>query len=221
MKKVSVIIVAAGEGRRFGCLKQFERIKDKPVLDLCLERFDAHKRISEIVLVIKDDSIKEKYLRAYRKVMAVARGGGKRQDSVYSGIQLINPENAEITLVHDGVRPLINEALVNRVIEAAETYRAAIPVLPVEDTIKIVDGEKVSKTLDRETLFKVQTPQGFDFSLLKRVLEKAKEKNHYATDEAALIEWAGQDVYVVPGDPQNIKITSPPDLKTAEVLLEY
>ncbi len=220
MKKVTVIIVAAGEGRRFGCLKQFERLKDKTVLDLCLEQFETHERISEIIVVVKDESIKDQYLKAYRKVVAVARGGEKRQDSVYSGIQLLDPAKAEIILVHDGVRPLVDEVLIRRVIEATEIYDAAIPVLPVEDTVKIIDGNKVSQTLERSRIFKVQTPQGFDFNLLKTVLEKAKEKNHYTTDEAALVEWAGHDVHIVPGDSRNIKITSPLDLKLAELLLE-
>ncbi len=219
MKKVTVIIVAAGEGRRFGFAKQFALLKGKPVLDRCLDKFEAHKRVEEIVLVLKDDSEKEKYLKRYGKIIAVARGGERRQDSVLSGFRRIDPEKAAIVLVHDGVRSLVSEDLIDRVIEATQEKGAVVPAVPVKDTIKLVEGKEVSQTLDREKLFKVQTPQGFFHHTLKTALDKAQEDSFYGTDEASLVERTGEKVCVVQGDPKNIKITTPDDLRIAEVLL--
>jgi len=220
MSEVTAIIVAAGEGRRFGFSKQFALLGGKPVLDRCLEMFEAHKKVEAIVLVLKDVSLKKEYLKRYRKIVAVAKGGKRRQDSVFSGFRQIDPEKAEIVLVHDGVRSLVSEDLIDRVIEAAREAGAAIPAIPVEDTIKLVEGDEVSRTLDREKLFRVQTPQGFSYLILKAALDKAKEENFYGTDEASLAERIGKKVVVVQGDHKNIKITTLEDLKIAEAFLE-
>ncbi len=220
MSEVTVIIVAAGEGRRFGFSKQFALLGEKPVLDRCLEIFETHKKVAAIVLVLKDVSLKKEYLKRYRKIVAVAKGGKRRQDSVLSGFHQIDPEKAEIVLVHDGVRSLVSEDLIDRVIEAAREAGAAVPAIPVEDTIKLVEGDEVSRTLDREKLFRVQTPQGFSYLILKAALDKAKEENFYGTDEASLAERIGKKVVVVQGDHKNIKITSLEDLKIAEAFLE-
>ncbi len=220
MSEVTAIIVAAGEGRRFGFSKQFALLGGKSVLDRCLEMFEAHKKVEAIVLVLKDANLKKEYLKRYRKIVAVAKGGKRRQDSVFSGFHQIDPEKAEIILVHDGVRSLVSEDLIDRVIEAAREAGAAVPAIPVEDTIKLVEGDEVSRTLDREKLFRVQTPQGFSYRILKAALDKAKEENFYGTDEASLAERIGKKVVVVQGDHKNIKITALEDLKIAEAFLE-
>lgn len=220
MSEVTAIIVAAGEGRRFGFSKQFALLGGKSVLDRCLEMFEAHKKVEAIVLVLKDISLKKEYLKRYRKIVAVAQGGKRRQDSVFSGFRQIDPEKAEIVLVHDGVRSLVSEDLIDRVIEAAREAGAAVPAIPVEDTIKLVEEDEVSRTLDREKLFRVQTPQGFSYRILKAALDKAKEENFHGTDEASLAERIGKKVVVVQGDHKNIKITTPEDLKIAEAFLE-
>ncbi len=220
MSEVTVIIVAAGEGRRFGFSKQFALLGGKSVLDRCLEMFEAHKKVEAIVLVLKDVGLKKEYLKRYRKIVAVAKGGKRRQDSVFSGFRQIDPEKAEIVLVHDGVRSLVSEDLIDRVIEATREAGAAVPAIPVEDTIKLVEGGEVSRTLDREKLFRVQTPQGFSYPILKAALDKAREENFYGTDEASLAERIGKKVFVVQGDPKNIKITTPEDLRIAEVFIE-
>jgi len=220
MSEVTAIIVAAGEGRRFGFSKQFALLGGKSVLDRCLEMFEAHKKVEAIVLVLKDVSLKKEYLKRYRKIVAVAKGGKRRQDSVFSGFRQIDPEKAEIVLVHDGVRSLVSEDLIDRVIEAAREAGAAVPAIPVEDTIKLVEGDEVSRTVDREKLFRVQTPQGFSYLILKAALDKAKEENFYGTDEASLAERIGKKVVVVQGDHKNIKITTLGDLKIAEAFLE-
>ena len=220
MSEVTSIIVAAGEGRRFGFSKQFALLGGKPVLDRCLEIFEAHKKVAAIVLVLKDVGLKKEYLKRYRKIVAVAKGGKKRQDSVLSGFRQVDPEKAEIVLVHDGVRSFVSEDLIDRVIEATRKAGAAVPAIPVEDTIKLVEGDEVSRTLAREQLVKVQTPQGFSYPILKAALDKAKEENFYGTDEASLAERIEKKVVVVQGDPKNIKITTPEDLKIAEAFLE-
>ena len=220
MSEVYAIIVAAGEGKRFGFSKQFALLRGKSVLDRCLEKFEAHKKVKAIVLVLKDETQKEKYLKRYRKIAVVTSGGKRRQDSVLSGFRQIDPEKAEIILVHDGVRSLVSEDLIDRVIEATLERGAAVPVIPVEDTIKLVEGKEVSRTLNRTKLFRVQTPQGFFYTILKTALEKAREENFYGTDEASLVERIGKKVSIVQGDLKNIKITTPEDLRIAEALLE-
>lgn len=220
MRRVTTIIVAAGEGRRFGSVKQFALIKGKCVLDWSLEKFEAHEKVSEIILVLRDDREKGKYLNRYRKLTSVVRGGKKRQDSVITGFSEVNPEKTDIVLVHDGVRPLVGEDLITRVIEATEEAGVAIPALPVEDTIKQVEGEKVSRTLERSKLRRIQTPQGFFYSILEEALNKAREDNFYGTDEASLVERIGKKVFIVGGDSRNIKITDQEDLRIAEALLE-
>jgi 2-C-methyl-D-erythritol 4-phosphate cytidylyltransferase len=114
---------------------------------------------------------------------------------------------------------LVSEDLIDRVIEAAREAGAAVPAIPVEDTIKLVEGDEVSRTLDRERLFRVQTPQGFSYPVLKAALDKATEESFYGTDEASLVERIGRKVFVVQGDPKNIKITTPEDLRIAEAFL--
>lgn len=220
MKNVSAIIVAAGEGRRFGSPKQFSILKGKPILDWSLETFNIHKEVNEIILVLADLSQKERFFARYNKVVAVVRGGKERQDSVLRGFNRIAPDKTEIVLIHDGARPLVGEDLISRVIEGARARQAVVPGLFLEDTVKEVVGGEVLRTIERARLFRAQTPQGFSYSLLKMSLQRAFEENYYGTDEAALVERTGKKVFVVPGNSRNIKITTPADLKIAEALLE-
>jgi len=220
MERVSAIIVAAGRGERFGSPKQLSLLKGKTVLDWSLEKFESHEAVDEIVLVLKEEQEKEKILGHYKKILAVVKGGKERQDSVLNGFKMIDPEKTGIVLVHDGVRPLVSIALISRIIEAAFKKGAAIPALPLEDTVKEVTGKEILRTLERQELCRVQTPQGFSYSLLKKALNKAQEEGYYGTDEASLVERTGEKVYVVPGDPVNIKITVPEDLKVAEAFLD-
>ncbi len=219
MKRVTAIIVAAGEGRRFGFSKQFALLREKPVLDWCLERFEGHEQVKEIVLVLREATQKEKFIRQYGKIVAVAEGGEKRQDSVLAGFSEIDPEKAGFILVHDGVRPLVERDLISRVINATLEHGAAVPVVPAEDTIKLIEGKQVTQTVDRSHLFRAQTPQGFSYTVIKEALHNAKETGFYGTDDASLVERIGKKVSVVQGDPKNIKITTPLDLRLAEALL--
>jgi len=219
MKRVSVIVVAAGEGKRFGGTKPYALLKGKPILEWSLDAFETHEAVDEVVLVLKDDSRKKDYSGRFTKIVAVARGGEKRQDSVLSGFRQIDPTKAEIVLVHDGVRPLVSSELIGRIIEAVQEKGAVVPVIPLKDTVKRVDGQEVKQTLEREKLFRVQTPQGFYYSVLKAAFDQAGKEDFYGTDEAVLVEKTGTKVYVVEGDPRNIKITTPEDIKIAEAFL--
>lgn len=220
MKRVSVIMVAAGEGRRFGLPKQFAQLKEKSVLDWALDAFEAHQDVTEVILVLNDESKKKDYAERYRKIVSCVTGGKRRQDSVISGFRKIDPEKAGIVLVHDGVRPLVSQELIGRVIEAAREKGAVVPAIPLEDTVKLVDGQEVEQTLERERIFRCQTPQGFFYSTLKEALAKAGDDDFFATDETTLVERIGKRVWIVQGDAGNIKITTPEDLKIAEAILE-
>lgn len=220
MNKVTAIVVAAGEGQRFGAPKQFAPLKGKSVLEWCLECFNNHVQVADIVLVLRSDIEKEEYIRRFHKITAVVTGGEHRQDSVMAGFNQIDPQKTSVVLIHDGVRPLVDHALLSRVIAATRENGAAVPVLAIEDTVKAVEGDKVLRTVDREQLRRVQTPQGFSCAILKAALDQAREDNTYNTDEAALVERIGQEIVIVEGDPKNIKITTPEDIRIAEVYLE-
>ncbi len=220
MSIASTIIVAAGEGRRFGGPKQFSLLRGKPVLDWALEKFETHEKVSEIILVLREKKGEERYLNRYKKLTAVVQGGDRRQESVLAGFNQIEPEKNKIVLIHDAVRPLVEKDLISRVIGGAEKHGAVIPAVPLEDTIKLVEEEKVVDTLERAKIYRVQTPQGFLYPLLEEALNKAKEDGFYGTDEASLVERIGREVLIVEGDDRNIKITSQEDLKIAEALLE-
>jgi 2-C-methyl-D-erythritol 4-phosphate cytidylyltransferase len=220
MKRVTAIIVAAGEGRRFGSPKQFARLRGRSVLDWSLAVFDRHPRITDIILVLTDEALGKKYMGAHEKLRSVVRGGAQRQDSVFRGFSELDPRRAEIVLIHDGARPLVSNALIRRVIRETEKHGACVPGVPLEDTVKRVDGALVVRTLDRAKLSRIQTPQGFNYALLKRAFARAWADNFYGTDDASLVERLGEKVVVTEGDPKNIKITTLLDLKLAEVHLE-
>ncbi|MGD9344286.1 MAG: 2-C-methyl-D-erythritol 4-phosphate cytidylyltransferase [Candidatus Aminicenantes bacterium] len=220
MNKVSAIIVAAGEGQRFGAPKQYAPLKGKPVLEWCLECFDTHVQVADIVLVLMSDIEKAEYMRRFPKITAVVTGGKHRQDSVAAGFGEVDPQKSGFVLIHDGVRPLVDHALLSRVIRATKEKGAAVPVIPIEDTVKVIEGDKVLRTVEREDLRRAQTPQGFSYPILKAALERAQKDNFLGTDEAALVERIEAEIVAVTGDPRNIKITTPEDIRTAEGYLE-
>lgn len=220
MNRVTVIIVAAGEGERFGAPKQFVPLSGKPVLEWSLESFETHVQVAEIILVLTSDVQKKEYMERYKKVTHVVAGGARRQDSVVAGFNQVDPSETEYVLIHDGVRPLINHALISRIVGAAKESGAAIPVISVEDTVKLVEGDRILETLDRTKIRRVQTPQGFSYQVLRSALDRARDDNFYGTDEASLVERIGGTVSLVEGDSNNIKITTPDDIRIAEALSE-
>jgi 2-C-methyl-D-erythritol 4-phosphate cytidylyltransferase len=220
MTGTSAIIVAAGAGKRFGEMKQFAYLRAKPVLEWTLEKFEAHAEVDAVVLVLPDEQDLKHYRMRYAKIVDIVRGGDRRQDSVWQGFRIIGAAAPEVVLVHDGARPLVGADLISRVIAAARADGAAVPVLPVEDTIKEVRDGRVAGTIDRTLLVRAQTPQGFRYDVLKKALEAARRDRFYGTDEAALAERLGIPVTALPGDPRNIKITTPVDIPIAEALLD-
>jgi 2-C-methyl-D-erythritol 4-phosphate cytidylyltransferase len=220
VSRTSAIVVAAGAGKRFGEMKQFVYLRGKPVLEWTLERFQAHGEVDAVVLVLPDEQDLKHYRMRYPKIVDIVRGGERRQDSVWQGFRLLDAAAAEVVLVHDGARPLVGADLVSRVIAAARAEGAAVPVLPVEETVKEVLDGRVVRTVDRSHLVRAQTPQGFRYEVLKKALEAARRDRFYGTDEAMLAERAGIPVSAVEGDLRNIKITTPVDLKIAEGLID-
>lgn len=220
MSGTSAIIVAAGAGKRFGEPKQFAYLRAKPVLEWTLERFQAHPEVEAVVLVLPDELDLKHYRMRYAKILDIVRGGEKRQDSVWQGFRLLTKSAPDVVLVHDGARPLVGPDLISRVIAAARADGAAVPVLPIEDTVKEVRDGRVAATVDRTLLTRAQTPQGFRYDVLKKALDAARRDRFCGTDEAALVERLGLAVTAVAGDPRNIKITTPIDIPIAEALLD-
>jgi 2-C-methyl-D-erythritol 4-phosphate cytidylyltransferase len=220
MRKVSAIVVAAGAGRRFGSAKQFALLRGKEVLEWSLEAIAGHPEVNEIILVLPAEESGARYRERWSKIAAVVPGGERRQDSVARGFARVEAAPAGLVLVHDGVRPLVSREVISRVIAKARETGAAVAAVPVEDTIKEAAGGFVVRTLERESLQRIQTPQAFRYEVLDEALRRAREDGYYGTDEAALVERTGHPVAVVPGDPRNIKITMSGDLKIAEAWLE-
>jgi len=222
MSSVVAIVVAAGRGERLGVgqRKQYVDLGGVPILARTLGVFEACATVDATVLVIPPDDellVRERILLRHelRKVSAVVVGGGTRRESVARGLAAV-PDGVEVVLVHDGVRPLVSAALIDRVVEAARVHGAAVPVLPARDTVKRGGKGWVSETLDRSTLWLAQTPQGFRADLLRRA---HAQPGPDASDDAQLVERLGQAIASVFGDPANLKITTPEDIVIGEALL--
>ena len=217
---VSVILAAAGYGRRFGRPKQFSLLRGKTLLDWSLEKFSRHERISQIIVVLPRDYQDQDIKSKYPKIKEIAAGGETRQESVISGFKCLALYPKDVVLVHDAARPLFSRELVDRIISATTANGAAVPIIPVEDTVKEMEGTRILRTVERANLFLSQTPQGFLFHILQKTIREASDKNWMATDEAGLVELVQKQVVGVPGEKSNIKITDPVDLKIAEALIE-
>jgi 2-C-methyl-D-erythritol 4-phosphate cytidylyltransferase len=216
MTRAAVLIVAAGEGRRFGGAKQFAPLGGRPVLAWSVEAFARHPRVDAMILVLPPGRDGAPFLALDPKVRAAVEGGPRRQDSVRNGFDRLAADGEGLVLVHDGVRPFVAPALIDRVLEAAAAYGAAVPAVEIEDTVKEVRDGRVVRTASREGLVRAQTPQGFRFGVLRDALDHARVTGFLGTDEASLVEHLGRTVVVVPGDPRNIKITRAEDLALAE-----
>ncbi len=225
--RTAAIVPAAGAGKRMGSSggKQFLNLRGEPIIVHTLRALAQHAGIDEIYLVVPADKIsacREELIDRYKlsKVAQVAAGGKQRQDSVAKGLACLE-QGVDLVLVHDGVRPLVSQAVISRVIKAAKESGAAVAALPVKETIKEISTDGiVVKTLERSKLWAVQTPQVFGHELLKAAFAKAASEDFYGTDEAALVERLGHTVRVVEGNPENIKITTPEDLVVAGVLVK-
>lgn len=220
--RVAAIVAAGGRGVRIGgeLPKQFRRIGGRTVIEHAVLPFVRSERVGEVVVVLPSDAPggPAAALRALDPEMRITAGGRRRQDSVAAGLSQVSAA-ADIVLVHDGARPFCSTGLIARTIDAAAACGAAIPVLEASDTVKEVrpegDGLFVRATLPRERVRLAQTPQAFRREVLAAAVALG-QAGADATDEAALAEHAGHPVRLVPGDPGNIKITTPEDLARAE-----
>ena len=214
------VIVAAGTASRMGGIdKVMAQLGGEPMIVRTVRAFQDCDAISEIVVVTRDDLILPitGLCKTMDKVTAVVAGGKTRQESVNLGLNALS-DKAKLAAVHDGARPLASWQLIDRVVRAANTYGAA--AIPVKDTVKVVEGRIVKSTPDRASLYAVQTPQVFDFDLLRGALAKAKADNANVTDDCSAVERIGFSVKIVEGDERNLKVTTPLDLRIAELLLE-
>ena len=222
LKTCGAVIVAAGTASRMGGIdKVMAPLQGEPMIVRTVRTFQNCDAISEIVIVTREDLILPitDLCREMPKVKAVVCGGKSRQESVGRGLNALS-DKVKLAAIHDGARPLITWQVIDRAVRAANTYGAAAPAIPVKDTIKVVEGRVVKNTPDRATLFAVQTPQVFDFDLLRGALKKAELDGAAVTDDCSAVERMGMSVKIVEGDERNIKVTTPMDLKIAEILLE-
>lgn len=226
MFKISAIVLSAGRGFRMGgnTPKQYLEVGNLPVIVRTLNLFDISNLIEEVILVVDIPSLgfAREMVKEYplKKLKAIVPGGQERSHSVYQGLEVVNKESS-LVVVHDGVRPFFTLALLERVIEKAKSKGAAIPGMPVKDTIKICNEEGlVISTPEREKLWSIQTPQAFRKDWLMEAYHQAMGEGLIATDDAGLLERIGRPVHVVKGDYENIKLTTPEDLLLAEGILK-
>jgi len=221
MALVAAVVVAAGQGLRAGgdLPKQFRRIAGHTLLEHALSAFVGAPKVTLIQPVIRQDDLSlASTLIGSMDVLTPVSGGTTRQASVRAGLEALAPRRPDIVLVHDAARPFASASLIARAIEAAEKIGAAIPALPVTDTVKRIDATgRIEATVDRTTIRLVQTPQGFAFpALLEAHRRAAMQGYNDFTDDSALAEWAGMKVGVFQGEPGNIKLTTPEDFLLAE-----
>jgi len=222
LKYCGAVIVAAGNATRMGGVdKAMTDLAGMPVIQRTAKAFQECDGIREIVIVTREDLMVKimGLCKDYDKVRAVVVGGADRAASVHAGLNALS-DKVKLAAIHDGARPLVSFEVIDRTVRAANSYGAAAPAIPVKDTIKNTQGGLAVSTPDRSTLRAVQTPQVFDFDLLRAALKKAKEEKLTITDDCSAVENMGFKIKLVEGDERNIKITTPLDLKVAQLFLE-
>jgi 2-C-methyl-D-erythritol 4-phosphate cytidylyltransferase/2-C-methyl-D-erythritol 2,4-cyclodiphosphate synthase len=224
---VTALIVAAGRGARMakdvGLPKQYCRIGGVPMLTRSIDAFTAHPRVDDIIVVIHPDDL-DLYEAASRPFAGGLRepvtGGARRQDSVRAGLEALARQAPSSVLIHDAARPFVDAALISRVISSLDRHAGTLPCLPVTDTLKRASEGRVIGTVDRDQLWRAQTPQGFKFNaILAAHRAAAADATREFTDDAAVAAWFGLDVALVEGSEHNRKLTTAEDLKIADDLL--
>ena len=220
---VCTVIVAAGSSRRMGGEnKLLLELDGVPVLARTLSAFQKCAAVRDIVLVCREQDIMP-YTELAKsfgidKLRTVTRGGETRTESVLAGLNAA-PADTVLAAVHDGARPLVSEAVITEAVTAAAEYGAAAPVVPLKDSIKRIENGNIAADVPRDTLAAVQTPQVFRHDLLRRALTSAAERGYSFTDDCAAVESLGVIVKATHGSYENIKITTPEDILTAEAFL--
>ena len=216
------VIVAAGSASRMGGIdKVMAPLGGEPMILRTVRAFEDCEAVKETVIVTREDLMGPiaELCSGFTKIRSVVQGGSSRQESVKLGLLAFSKE-VRLAAVHDGARPLVSGELIDKVIRAAHSYGAAAPAIPVKDTIKVFEGGFIAATPDRSTLRAVQTPQVMDRDLLLGALEKAEQEGTALTDDCSAVEHIGMRVRLVEGEERNLKVTTPLDLKIAELLLE-
>lgn len=229
--QATVLIPAAGSGRRVGAAisKQYLELSGKPILAHTLALFQYHPQIDSIYLIVAAEDqdycrtrVVEQY--GFSKVRRLVIGGRERQDSVRNGLDALAEDGLDEperpVLIHDGARPLFDNQLLSTLIEVVQQEGACALGVPVKDTIKDVADRKITGSPDRRRLWQAQTPQGFQYRLIRRASDRALEDGFSATDDAALLERLGYPVAMLEGDYRNIKVTTREDLLIAAALLD-
>jgi 2-C-methyl-D-erythritol 4-phosphate cytidylyltransferase len=215
---IEAVVVAAGSGKRMGNVyKQFSVLAGKELFLYSVERFLGYG-VNKVILVIpkqKISNIGEK-IKEFGEKIKVVSGGKKRQDSVYNGFK---ETSAEIVLIHDAVRPFISVELIDRVVKGVKKFGVCAPGIPVRDTLKIYKDKEILWTRSRTNLLQVQTPQGFRREILENIMSLFS--TYSFTDELAFAEKLNYDIKWVEGEPSNIKVTYPSDMKLAEAIAAY
>jgi 2-C-methyl-D-erythritol 4-phosphate cytidylyltransferase len=232
--KVIVIIPAAGLGTRMApagkqaASKQFLEINGTPIVFHTLRVFARNRQVSQIIVALRKSEMERFGRQLEKEGMAgkveMVEGGGHRQQSVGNALSHIKAAADDVVLVHDAVRPFVDDEIIASVVREAQKHGAAIAGLPASDTIKQVEraaeGAIITSTIPRERVVQAQTPQGFRYELIQRAFSSAAADGFLGTDEASLVERLGESVWVVMGSPRNIKITTPADLELAEFLMK-
>jgi len=221
--RYDVVIPAAGKGKRMkaGMNKQLMELQNEPLIVRTLKVFENDEWCRGITVVINEaerTQFEQLFSRFHiKKITAIVGGGKERQHSVYNGLRAI--KNSDIVLIHDGARPFVTIELIHQLVNEAKEHGAAIPAVRVKDTVKKVRDQFVEETVERSSLWAVQTPQAFHVSLVLRAHEQAQKDGYIGTDDASLVERIGGKVKIVEGDYRNIKLTTPDDLLFAEAIL--
>ncbi len=221
--RCSAVIVAAGSSQRMGSDKIMIRLGAMPVLARTVLAFENCPLIDEIIIVTRNEKLEQIadmcYKNGLHKVRQVVSGGATRMESALAGVSAVR-HGAELIAIHDGARPLVTQEVIERTVYAAQKYRSAVPAIPSTDTLKTVDQDGfISGTVDRATTCRVQTPQVFDADLIKGALTKAVSQALPLTDDCSAMDIMGVRTFLVEGDPDNIKITTPNDLTAAEAIV--
>ncbi len=214
------LILAAGEGRRFGGQKQFFPLRGKPLFLYSVIAFNRSPSCDEIIIVTSKNKVGfvSKKVAGFKKVKKVITGGERRMDSTNLGLREI--PNEGIVAVHDAVRPLVKREMIEQGFKLAKKYRAVIFGLLVEETIKRVEAGKVLETIGREDLYRIQTPEFFDVAILRQALQNAYSAGLFANDEAELVERLGYPCFLFLGDKENIKVTTKEDILLVSHLMK-
>ncbi|GBE41339.1 MAG TPA: 2-C-methyl-D-erythritol 4-phosphate cytidylyltransferase [Nitrospirae bacterium] len=230
-KRIVAIVPAAGLGKRFSSSvrKTFATLDGMPLLTHTLKRLNREPLITDIIPVLRGQDTKTGLDIAEEhkldKVRWIAAGGPERQDSIYNGLRLLEEMGGGVSpdtliLVHDGARPVIPKGTIHRLISEVEGIDGAAPGVPANETLKSVNKDGIiTSTIDRENIRAIQTPQIFRFSVLKKAYEKAFADGFYGTDDASLVERIGGKIKIIPGNPLNIKVTTPEDLHLVEYII--